>query len=579
MAIFETQRSPEPESASMYKKFSLYVIGLLLFGLTVGYAARYFAGASAGAFDPKVVNAGDTGWVLTASALVMLMTPIVGLFYAGMVTSKNAISLIKQTLLILAVISVQWVLIGYSLVFGDDFLGIIGGLNFFGLSGVGYAPSAYAPTIPQLAFMIFQAMGAVIAPALILGSIVERIRFRTLVLFVLLWSTFVYDPVAHWVVGNGGWLHNLGALDFAGGTFVHAAAGFSGLAAAIVIGERRDYKMGEAITAHNIPFVLVGAAILWFGWLGFNGGSALAASPLAVNAIVVTNTSGAAGALVWMLLSWVENKKPSAMSTAIGAVCGLIAITPASGYVGPMASIAIGTIAGVVTYLALHLRSKYLPIDDTLDVWAAHGMGGVTGLILTGVFAEKAINAGGNNGLFFGNPDQFGIQILAAFVTLAYAFVMTVILLKLLKPLELRVSQREEEEGLDLAVHGEEAYNMEIPQRKFDDPAMPEVMMPVERIIQQMGTTTSGFPLQLGDAHNQERLVHLEAENDRLHQRLEAANEELLQQLHVENSELRYQLGMTNSNKAVTSGLRTGTTRQFAKLNFRSAEYSGSQKS
>src|SRR5436305_5448070 len=444
------------------RTFSVYVVLLLVIGVAIGYASTYFAGASVGLFDAKVINSGDTAWVLTASALVLLMTPAVGWFYAGMVTSKNVISLIKQTLLILAVVSIQWVLIGYSLAFGKDVngLGIIGGLNFFALNGVGYAPSAYAPTIPQTAFMIFQAMGAIIAPALIIGSIVERMRFRTLVIFVLLWTTLVYDPIAHWVVGDGGWLHNMGALDFAGGTFVHAAAGFSGLAAAIVVGKRGGFKVGQAIVSHNIPLVLLGAGVLWFGWLGFNGGSALAASPLAVNAFVVTNTAGAAGALVWMVLSWAENGKPSALATAIGAVCGLIAITPASGYVGPVAAIAIGLIAGVVTYMALHIRSKHFHIDDTLDVWAAHGIGGVTGLILAGVFAEKVINVGGNNGLLFGNASQLGIQILTASVTLGYAFIATYILLKFLAPLGLRVSRRQEEEGLDLAIHGEEGYQL-----------------------------------------------------------------------------------------------------------------------
>ncbi|WP_218027555.1 ammonium transporter [Dictyobacter alpinus] len=406
------------------------------------------------------MNAGDTAWVLTAAALVMVMTPAVGFFYGGMVTSKNVVSVIKQTLLILALVSVQWVVIGYSLVFGNDIGGVIGGLNYFGLSGVGYAPSVYAPTIPHLAFMVFQGMFAIITPALIIGSFVERIRFRTLVIFVLLWSTLVYDPIAHWVWGTGGWLHNLGALDFAGGTVVHISAGFAGLAAAMAIGKRRGFQKGEALASNNVPFVLLGAALLWFGWFGFNAGSALAASPLSVSAFVVTNTAAAAAALTWMALSWAEHKKPSAMATATGAVCGLVAITPASGFVGPVASIAIGIIAGIVTYLMLFLRSKFTNIDDTLDVWAAHGMGGVTGAILTGVFAEKAINSAGNNGLLFGNPGQFGTQVLAVLVTLVYSFILTFILFKLLSPLGLRVPAEDEELGLDIAVHGEEGYRL-----------------------------------------------------------------------------------------------------------------------
>lgn len=434
---------------------------LLALGILVGFASKLFAGASAGTFDTKAINAGDTAWVLTATALVMIMTPAVGFFYGGMVNSKNVVSVIKQTLLILGIVSIQWAVIGYSLVFGTDFHGIIGGLNFFGLHGVGYAPNPdYAATIPQLAFMAFQGMFAIITPALIIGSFVERIRFRTLVIFVVLWSTFVYDPIAHWVWGMGGWLHTLGALDFAGGTVVHISAGFAGLAAAIVIGRRLNYRQGESTAANNIPFILLGAALLWFGWFGFNAGSALAASPLSVSAFVVTNIAAAAAALTWMTLSWAQHRKPSATATATGAVAGLVAITPASGFVGPMASIAIGIIAGIVTYVMLLFRGKFTRIDDTLDVWAAHGMGGLTGAILTGIFAETAINSAGHNGLLFGNPSQLLIQILAVLVTVVFAFGMTFILFKVLSPLGLRVSKEDEEQGLDLAVHGEEGYRL-----------------------------------------------------------------------------------------------------------------------
>lgn len=461
MTNVEAPSSVEQVSLLKNRRFGLNVLLLFIIGGIFGYASTWFAGASSGAFDAKTISAGDTAWVLSAAALVMVMTPAVGFFYGGMVTRKNVVSVIKQSLLILGIVSIQWVLIGYSLVFGNDIGGVIGGLSFFGLRGVGYAPNAsYAATIPQLAFMVFQAMFAIITPALIIGSFVERIRFRTLVIFVILWSTIVYDPIAHWVWGMGGWLHNLGALDFAGGTVVHISAGFAGLAAAMVIGKRRSYQQGEPIASNNVPFVLLGAALLWFGWFGFNAGSALAASPLAVNAFVVTNTAAAAAALTWMVLSWAENKKPSAMATATGAVCGLVAITPASGFVGPIASIAIGVIAGVVTYLMLLFRSKKTRIDDTLDVWAAHGMGGLTGAILTGVFAEKAINSAGNNGLLFGNPSQLWTQILAVAVTLTYSFVVTFILLKLLTPLGLRVSAKDEAEGLDMAVHGEEGYRL-----------------------------------------------------------------------------------------------------------------------
>jgi Amt family ammonium transporter len=443
------------------RAFWWQVLALLGIGVLAGLLARVFAGASAGAYDTRAINAGDTAWVLASAALVMVMTPAVGFFYGGMVRSKNVVSVIKQSLLILSIVSLQWVVLGYTLVFGHDVGGIIGGLNFFGLRGVGYAPNpAYAATIPQLAFMIFQAMFAIITPTLIIGAFAERIRFRTLVLFILLWTTLVYDPIAHWVWGVGGWLHQLGTLDFAGGTVVHISAGFAGLAAAMVIGRRTESEPGQAVEANNVPLVLLGAALLWFGWFGFNAGSALAASPLSVSAFVATNTAAAASALTWMALSWADSGKPSAMATATGAVCGLVAITPASGFVGPMASIAIGVIAGVVTYLMLLFRSKKTRIDDTLDVWAAHGMGGVTGALLTGIFAEQAINGAGHNGLLLGNPGQLGIQVLAVAVTVVYSFGVTFLLLKVLRPLGLRVSRKEELQGLDRAVHGEAGYRL-----------------------------------------------------------------------------------------------------------------------
>src|SRR5436305_8780310 len=298
-----TQTSQTTEKVSIGQRiFGLHVLLLLLLGAAVGFVAKFFAGASSGAYDVHAINAGDTAWVLSAAALVMVMTPAVGFFYGGMVRSKNVVSVIKQSLLILALVSLQWVLFGYSLAFGKDIGGgLLGGLGFFGLNGVGYAPNPdYAPTIPHLAYMIFQAMFAIITPALIIGAFVERIRFRTLVVFVLLWATLVYDPIAHWVWNPDGWLHKLGALDFAGGTVVHASSGFAALAAAIVVGKRIGFKRGEATEANNVPLTILGAALLWFGWFGFNAGSALAASPLAVSAFVVTNTAAAAAALTWM---------------------------------------------------------------------------------------------------------------------------------------------------------------------------------------------------------------------------------------------------------------------------------------
>lgn len=441
----------------------IYSLGLFLLGSLIGLISVSFAGASSGKFDPGVINSGDTAWMLVSSALVMLMVPAVGFFYAGMVRSKNVISVLKHSMVILSLVTLQWIIVGYSLVFGKDINGLIGDLSYFGLAGVGFAPNAdYAPTIPHLVFMVFQGMFAIVTPALIIGAFVERIRFKTLVIFTLAWATLVYDPIAHWVWGVGGFLRNQGALDFAGGTVVHISAGFSAIAAAWLVGKREDAKTVQpATSANNVPLVILGAALLWFGWFGFNAGSALSAGALAASAFVVTNIAAAAAALTWMTLSWSQNKKPSAMGTVTGAVCGLVAITPASGFVGPIASIAIGVISGVITYLALYFRSKKINVDDTLDVWAAHGIGGLTGAVLTGVFAEKAINEFGNNGLLFGNPGQLGIQISAVIITAMYAFFGTLVLLKIINHLsELRVSKNEEKLGLDMAVHGEAGYRL-----------------------------------------------------------------------------------------------------------------------
>ncbi len=446
------------ESKMRLFKHSLWLIAL---GLFVGYCATRFAGASAGEYDPALISSGDTAWILMATALVMLMTPAVGFFYGGMVSSKNVVSVIKQSMIILALVSIQWVVIGYSLAFGEDKGGLIGGLNFFGLRDVGFAPNAdYAATIPHLAFMAFQGMFAIITPALIIGAFVGRIRFKALIIFTLLWTTLVYDPVAHWVWAPLGWLRAMGALDFAGGTVVHMTAGFSALAAAMLVGKRLN-GASPSSSANSVPFVILGAALLWFGWFGFNAGSALASGTLAVSAFVVTNIAAAAAALTWVALSWVENKKPSAMAAAIGAVCGLVVITPASGFVGPISAIAIGILGGVATYIAVYFRSKKIKIDDTLDVWAAHGIGGLVGAILTGVFAEKAVNAFGNDGLFFGNPDLLVTQIIAVSLVAIYSFFATTIILKIVSFFTpLRVSSHEEEEGLDMAVHGESGYRI-----------------------------------------------------------------------------------------------------------------------
>jgi Amt family ammonium transporter len=404
------------------------------------------------------INSGDTAWVLASTALVMMMTvPALALFYGGMVRKKNVLSTINFSFIALAVISIQWILWGYTFAFGPDIKGIIGSLKYFGLSGVGDAPNPdYAPTIPHLAFAAFQMMFAVITPALITGTFIERIRFKSFLLFLVLWATLVYDPVAHWVWGAGGILHRLGALDFAGGTVVHVLAGFSALAFALVIRPRKLYG-GSAFEPNNIPYCVIGAGLLWMGWFGFNAGSALAANGLAVTAFVNTNTAAAATAIVWMLLSW-SDKKPGVLGIVTGAVVGLVAITPASGFVTPIGALIIGAIAAPISYYSIKLRQR-TKVDESLDVWACHGMGGAWGALATGIFATTAVNAGGANGLFYGNPHQLLIQAVAVGSTAIFSFVATLVIAFGIKILVgLSVSEKEEEVGLDISEHGEQAY-------------------------------------------------------------------------------------------------------------------------
>jgi Amt family ammonium transporter len=401
-----------------------------------------------------MINSGDTAWVLVSAALVILMTPAVGFFYGGMVRKKSILSTIMMCLATLILISVQWVLIGYTLSFGPTHGGLIGSFKWFGLLGVGQAPNPdYAATIPALAFMFFQAAFAIVTPSLIVGAFVERIKFGVFLIFTGLWSTLVYNPVAHWVWGVGGWLRVLGALDFAGGTVVHITAGFAALAIALVIGKRIGYGK-DNMEPSNIPLVVIGAVLLWFGWFGFNGGSALAANGLATSAVVVTNTAAAAAALVWMILSWLH-RRPSVLGVATGAVVGLVAITPASGFVDPLSALAIGGSAAVISYYMIVLRMK-LRIDESLDVFACHGMGGVWGSIATGIFASKAINPAGANGLLFGNPAQLWVQIVTVAVTASFSFVVTYVLATLIDLfVGLRVSENEELVGLDISQHAE----------------------------------------------------------------------------------------------------------------------------
>ena len=406
-----------------------------------------------------MLNSGDIAWVITATALVMIMTPALGFFYGGLVRRKNLVSTISQCFAIFAVVSLVWAFWGYSIALGPSVSGLIGSFANVFLNNVGYAPNAgYSSTIPALLYMAFQLKFAAITPALIIGAFAERIRFKSLMVFIVLWTTFIYCPIAHWNWAVGGMLRDFGVIDFAGGLVVHTASGVSAVAAALVLGRRSGVDANHEVRPNNVPFVILGAAILWFGWFGFNAGSALAANTLAVNALVVTNLAAAAAAVSWMFTDWVRKGKPSAIGLSVGAVAGLVAITPASGYVGPMPSIVIGLVAGVLCNYVGSLRAR-TRLDDSLDVFACHGAGGMWGTIATGLFASSLINSGGPNGLFYGNPAQLGIQAVAVVIVAAFAFVGTYVLLRLINlVMPLRVSPQDEDAGLDLSQHGEEAY-------------------------------------------------------------------------------------------------------------------------
>ena len=405
------------------------------------------------------MNTGDTAFILISAALVMLMTPGLAMFYAGMVRSKNVLGTIMQSFIIISVISLEWILWGYSMAFGPDKLGLIGGLEWFGLRGVGMTPhSSYAPTVPHQVFMIYQCMFAVITPALITGAFAERMRFGPFLLFSLLWATLVYNPLAHWIWADGGWLRRLGALDFAGGVAVHLSSGVAALAAATLLGKRRGYG-SEELKPHNLPMTLLGAGILWFGWFGFNAGSSLAAGSLAGSAFVATHAAGTTGALAWIAMEWRMTGKATSLGAASGAVAGLATVTPASGFVGPLSAALIGVLAGILCYLGIRAKNRFR-YDDSLDVVGIHGVGGVLGLLATGFLASKAVNPDGADGLLFGNLTQLGIQIVAILATIVYAFVVSYVLLKLIdKGLGLRIPESEEISGLDLSQHDETAYN------------------------------------------------------------------------------------------------------------------------
>ena len=404
------------------------------------------------------MNSGDTAWLLASTALVMLMTPALAFFYGGMVRRKNLLSTIMMSFAILCMVSVLWIIYGYTMAFGPDVKGLIGNFSWFGLTGVGQDPSTvYATTVPHLAFVAFQATFAIITVALWTGAVVERIKFGALMAFAALWFTLVYCPIAHWVWGSGGWLAQLGALDFAGGTVVHVNAGISALALAMVLGPRRGFREGESMEPNNIPFVVLGAAMLWFGWFGFNAGSALTAGGLASSAFITTNTAAAAAGFTWMVLGWI-NRRPSVLGAATGAVVGLVAITPAAGYVQPWAAIPIGAIGSIISYYVMLWRARASKLDESLDVFACHGMGGTWGALATGIFATTAVNSAGS-GLIDGNWKQVLIQVVAIAATMVYAFGVSWLLAKALKAtMGLRVKEEEEAVGLDISQHGENAY-------------------------------------------------------------------------------------------------------------------------
>ncbi len=419
------------------------------------------AGAAVGTVAPAV-NTGDTAWIMVSTALVMFMTiPGLALFYGGLVRKKNVLSILMQCFFIMCLISLQWVLFGYSLSFGPDIGGWIGGLAWAGLRGVTTEVyPAYSATIPHQLFMIFQMMFAVITPALIIGAFAERMKFAGFAVFTLLWASFVYDPVCHWVWGVGGWLRVNGALDFAGGTVVHINAGIAALAAAIVLGKRQGHP-NKLPPPHNLPFAVVGAAMLWFGWYGFNAGSALSANGLAVSAFVATHIATAVAGLAWMVMDYIFNKHATVLGIISGAVAGLVAITPAAGYVTPLGAVAIGAGAGAICYAFVMFVKPRLGYDDALDAFGIHCMGGVWGALATGLFASKAVNAAGADGLFYGNPGQLLIQLKAVAIIAAYSLVVSVALMKLVdRVVGLRAREQDERIGLDLTDHREAAYTM-----------------------------------------------------------------------------------------------------------------------
>lgn len=404
------------------------------------------------------MDSGDTAFMLVATAMVMLMTPGLALFYGGLVRSKNVLSITMQSFVCLGVVTVMWVLYGYSLAFGPDVGHFVGNFDFVGLKNVGLTPGPYSDTIPDLLFCAFQLMFAIITPALITGAIAERMKFSSYLIFIVSWCTLVYFPVCHWVWGQGGWLGEMGALDFAGGTVIHINSGAAALVACLMLGRRKGYGR-DAMHPHSLPLTLLGAGLLWFGWFGFNAGSALSAGPVAVLALMTTQVATGTGLLLWILAEWKVQGKPTVLGAASGALAGLVAITPGAGFVSPLSAMLIGGVAGLVCYGAVVAKGR-LGYDDSLDVVGIHGVGGLWGALATGLFASTAVNPGGANGLFFGNPEQLTIQAIGAGAAIGYSVVLTFLILKVIDvSIGLRVDVKDETEGLDVAAHGEVGYN------------------------------------------------------------------------------------------------------------------------
>ncbi|MBO9128683.1 ammonium transporter [Bacillus sp. 165] len=404
------------------------------------------------------MNIGDTVFIFLATVMVMLMTPGLALFYGGMVKSKNVLSTTMHSYGAMAIVSIQWILIGYSLAFGPDWNGLIGGLDWIGLKDVTFTPNAdYSTALPHNLFMMFQLMFAVLTPALISGAFAERMRFSAFLLFIVLWTTFVYDPVAHWVWGVGGWLRELGALDFAGGNVVHITSGVSGLVLAIMLGKRKDV---HSSAPHHLPFTVLGAGLLWFGWFGFNVGSALTLNDVALTAFINTNTAAAMAAISWVVCEWIINKKPTVLGAVSGAISGLVAITPACGFVTPLSSLVIGLIGGAICFLSVFYLKKKLGYDDALDAFGCHGIGGTWGGIATGLFATTSVNSGGADGLFYGGAALLGKQCIAILATYAFAALGTFLIVKVIGLFtQVRANEEEEAIGLDITMHGEKAYH------------------------------------------------------------------------------------------------------------------------